>query len=109
MTNEQQELLRHQSEGMRAISREELAKRQSEAVQWARNVGMPHDSYRGIQNTVVTTAQGHDIQAGDWITITVRDTRWWRRVSHWMLRRPGYPQRSIKRRVSQVSATTLTL
>jgi hypothetical protein len=70
---------------------------------------MTHDIYCGIQTAVVTTAQGHDIQAGDWITITVRDTRWWRRVSHWMLRRPGYPQRSIKRRVSQVSATTLTL
>jgi len=40
MSNDQTELLRHQAEGMRAISREELAKRQAEAVQWARNDGM---------------------------------------------------------------------
>jgi hypothetical protein len=48
---ELQELPHDQSEGVRAMSREELAKRQAEAVQWARNDGMMHDSYRGIQTT----------------------------------------------------------
>lgn len=51
MTDEQQELPHDQAEGVRAMSREELAKRQAEAVRWARNDGMTHDSYRGIQTT----------------------------------------------------------
>ncbi len=60
-------------------------------------------------HSTITTMPGHGIKAGAWITLTVRDTRWWRRALHWLLRRPGYPQRSIKRRVSQTSTTTLTL
>ncbi len=51
MTDELQELPHDQAEGVRTMSREELAKRQAEAVQWARNDGMTHDSYRGIQMT----------------------------------------------------------
>lgn len=39
--NEEQELLQDQPEDMlRAMSREELSKRQADAVRWARNVGM---------------------------------------------------------------------
>ena len=60
-------------------------------------------------HSTITTTQGHDIKAGDWITLTVRDVRWWRRALHWLLRQPGCPQRTIKRRVSQASKTTLTL
>lgn len=59
--------------------------------------------------STITGTPGHEIKAGDWITISARDTRWWRRLLHWTLRRHGYPQRNIKRRVSEVSATTLTL
>jgi len=59
--------------------------------------------------STITMALGHGIKSGDWVTITTRDTRWWRRLLHWMLRRSGYPQRTIRRRVSQASTTTLTL
>lgn len=59
------------------------------------------------QNTI-TTMSGHDFKAGDWITIASRDERWWRCLLHWTLMRQGYPQRTIRRRVSQVSTTTLT-
>jgi hypothetical protein len=61
--------------------------------------------------TTITTAfpaDGHGFKAGDFISLTVRDTRWWRRALYWMLRR-GHPQRTIKRRVSQTTDTTLTL
>ena len=34
--------LRGQVEGMRAMTREEMTRRQAEAVQWARNAGMTH-------------------------------------------------------------------
>jgi hypothetical protein len=46
MTNEQQELPHDQAEGVRTMSREELAKRQAEAVQWARNDGMTKPTRR---------------------------------------------------------------
>jgi hypothetical protein len=38
--NEEQELLQDEPEGMRNVSREELAKRQADAVRWSRNVGL---------------------------------------------------------------------
>ena len=56
----------------------------------------------------ITTAAGHGIKAGDWISLTVPDGRWWRRLAYWLLRR-GKPTRTINRRVSQASSTTLTL
>ena len=59
--------------------------------------------------STITTMSGHGFKAGDLITITARDTRWWRGLLHWMLRRPGYPQRTIKRRVSHATTTTLPL
>lgn len=62
----------------------------------------------GDQTIITTNERGHGLQPGDWIDITVRDTRWWRRLWFRLLRR-GEPQRTIRRRVSQVSATTLTL
>ena len=58
-------------------------------------------------HSTITTMPVHGIKAGDRITLTVRDTRWWRRFLHWALRRPGYPKRSIQRRVLQASTTTL--
>ena len=60
-------------------------------------------------HSTITTTLGHGIQPGDWITLTVRDTRWWRRALHWLMRRPGYPQRVSKHRVLRASMTTLTL
>lgn len=59
------------------------------------------------QQSTITTASGHDIKAGDWISMNVPDLRWWRRAMFWLLRR-GTPTRTIRRRVSQVSNTTLT-
>lgn len=59
------------------------------------------------QRTTITTAGGHDFRPGDWITFTVRDTRWWRRLLFWALRL-GQPQRTIRRRVSQASQTDIT-
>jgi len=59
------------------------------------------------QSTITTTAS-HGIRPGDWISMTVRDTRWWRRLWFRLLRR-GEPQRTIRRRVSQVTGGTLHL
>lgn len=56
--------------------------------------------------STITTSGGHDFKPGDYITLTVRDTRWWRRLWFRLLRR-GEPQRTVKRRVSQVNESTL--
>jgi hypothetical protein len=58
--------------------------------------------------STITTTQGHDIKPGDFIDLTVRDTRWWRRLWFRLLRR-GQPYRTIRRRVSQVAGGTLHL
>jgi hypothetical protein len=59
--------------------------------------------------STISTTPGHHIKASDTILLTVRDTRWWRRALHWMLRRPGQPQRTLSRFVVQSSDTTLAL
>jgi hypothetical protein len=59
------------------------------------------------QSTINTTA-GHSVKPGDFINLTVRDTRWWRRLWFRLLRR-GEPYRTIQRRVSQVDGGTLHL
>jgi hypothetical protein len=47
--NEEQELLQDQPEDMlRAMSREELSKRQADAVRWARNVGLGNGLSEGL-------------------------------------------------------------
>lgn len=56
----------------------------------------------------ITTAHDHGIEPGDRISYEVRDTRWWRRLLYWALRR-GEPRRAIVRSVSQASKTTLTM
>ena len=59
------------------------------------------------QSTVTTTGN-HNIRPGDFISLKVRDTRWWRRLWFRLLRR-GVPMRTIRRRVSQVNGGTLHL
>jgi hypothetical protein len=59
--------------------------------------------------SLIAATPGHHIKAGDTILLTVRDTRWWRRALHWMLRRPGQPQRTLRFSVAQASDTTLML
>jgi hypothetical protein len=56
----------------------------------------------------LTTATGHGVEVGDWITVSARDTRWWRRALHWLLRRPGHPVRRERYRVSKATPTTMT-
>jgi len=60
--------------------------------------------------TTITTAApyGHGMKEGDWIELTVRDTRWWRRLWFGALWR-GEPQRTIRRRVREVTKNTLEL
>ena len=53
MTDEQrQELMRRQAEGMRAVSSEEMARRQQDAAAGAYNVGVSRDSYAGAQTAM---------------------------------------------------------
>lgn len=62
------------------------------------------------QTTTITVAQGHHgFKEGDLISITLPDTRWWRRFLFWVFRR-GTPWRTTKRRVSFVgNETTLEM
>lgn len=52
------------------------------------------------------TSNGHGVAPGDLIRIIVADRRWWRRLWHWLLRRPA-PQRCITHRVGKATSTTL--
>jgi len=58
--------------------------------------------------TVTIASAGHGFEPGDFISFDVRDTRWWRRLLFWALRR-GEPRRTITRRVSNVGSSTLTI
>ncbi|MGB5136464.1 MAG: hypothetical protein WBN89_14970 [Prochlorococcaceae cyanobacterium] len=58
--------------------------------------------------TTITTTATDGIKPGDFITLTVQDKRWWRRLWFFMLRR-GDPYRTIRRRVSQVAGGILHL
>ena len=39
--------------------------------------------------TTTTVANNHGFKAGDTVRIELRDTRWWMRLWHWVLRRPS--------------------
>lgn len=58
--------------------------------------------------TTITAAHGHSMKPGDLVCFEQRDLRWWRRALFWLLRL-GEPRRTITRRVSQASNTTLML
>jgi hypothetical protein len=58
--------------------------------------------------TITTYGHGHGLQGGDIIVVTMIDRRWWRRLVYWLLRR-GQPMRTVRRRVTVINATTLTL
>ena len=58
------------------------------------------------RSTTITTSQPHDVRTGDWISITMRDTRWWRRLWFRMLGR-GEPQRTVKLKVISAGGSSL--
>jgi len=54
----------------------------------------------------VTTSAPHGYNVGDRIVIQVRDTRWWRRLLFWLLRR-GSPMTHRILRVTAADDNTL--
>jgi hypothetical protein len=61
-----------------------------------------------LKPATITTFRHHGLEPGDWIYITQRDTRWWRRLWFRLLGR-GEPQRTVTRQVASVDGRAAEL
>lgn len=58
--------------------------------------------------TTVTTSQGHELRAGDLVTIELEDRRWWRRLWYFVTFR-SRPMRTRTFKIGETTSTSFTI